>query len=568
MTENSLPIDKKAFFLAFGVLSLLMAIYTVGTLGLFVGIPISAWQLPLAVLLTLAAGWRFTRRLLHWKTQLNLALLLLGILLLSGILAALILDTSWDGQWYHLPAIVRLGKGWNPIRDPFYSLTKYDQSTYIWIWHYTKFSWISSAVIYKCTGLVETGKLINQLIAWATFFTAWHVLAFFVRGKGWRILLAALIALNPVLLAQLFTDYVDGIMGNMLILVLLLLLALELETAGYRRLLWFMLGSCIIIASNLKFTGIALSAVLIGVSAVYWLFKHRPLKLLFQKAALLAIFYLLAFFFYGFNPYLTNYQAKRFPFYPVNDPQLYAVIMNSVPKLIKAKTNRVEKLGLSLLSECNNDANDTQWHWKYPFVVHKSEVLLFSTTDVRLSGLGPLFQLILWLTLILLVYSLVKYRGHPHFDLVLTAIICILGTTLIFPESWWARYFPILYLLPLLVLLPGGNRPSMPILSRIIILVLCINFALIGAAGFGAAIVKTRIIRSEMASLKNKPVYIDFNGSYFQATRQRLKEAGVSFIETDTLTGDIKELHTLYKLEGFGPKYSLTAPSVTNDNKH
>ena len=562
MTANSLSIDKKAFFLAFGVIALLMAIYTVGTLALFAGIPISAWQLPLAVLLTLAAGYLVTRHLLPRKTQLSLGLLLLCILLLSGILAGLILDTSWDGQWYHLLAIVKLGEGWNPIHEPFYPLTKYDESSYIWIWHYAKFSWISSAVIYKCTGLVETGKLINQLIAWATFFTAWHALAFFVRGKTWRLLLAALIALNPVLLSQLFTNYVDGIMGNLLILVLLLLLTLELEAQAYRRLLWFMLGSCIVMASNLKFTGIALSAVLIGVSAVYWLFRRRSLKLMFQKAFLLALFYLLAFFFYGFNPYITNYQAKGFPFYPVNDPKLYAVIMNSVPKLIKNRTNRVEKLGLSLFSECNNDANDTLFHWKYPFVVHKSEVMLFSTTDVRLSGLGPLFQLILWLTLILLGYSLARYRGHPHFDLILTAIICIIGTTLIFPESWWARYFPILYLLPLLVLLPGGDQPLMPILNRITILVLCVNTALIAGAGFGAAVVKTRIIRNEMASLKNKPVYIDFNGSYFQATRQRLKEAGVSFIETDTLTGDIKELHTLYKLEGFGPKYSLTAPTV------
>ena len=95
------------FFLGFS--------FIIPVLGLFCGLSVNAVYTPLCFLLSTfftyhAGKENFTYRFL-------LIHLLIATLLIAGavLLSILILDTSWDGQWYHQSMIIRLKDGWNPF---------------------------------------------------------------------------------------------------------------------------------------------------------------------------------------------------------------------------------------------------------------------------------------------------------------------------------------------------------------------------------------------------------------------------------------------------------------------
>ncbi|HEY4061620.1 MAG TPA: hypothetical protein VGM30_06955 [Puia sp.] len=570
----SVPSRKKAFYIAFGLLLLLTGIYATGVAAMMAGIPINALELPISLIFSGTVFYVSTRQELSPAAQRTVAGTVILLAILSGILAWWVLDTSWDGQWYHQVAIEKMREGWNPIRNPFYTLNRYDTSSvfqnkfksanYVWIQHYPKFSWITSAVICKCTGWIETGKSINQLIAWAVFSYGYYLLRPFTKGRVWTILVCALLALNPVVTTQLFSDYVDGNVAALLTLILLILVSLELQYDEFRKAKWVALGCCIIMVSNLKFTGLVFSGLLLFVFFLYWIFRRRPLSGLIKKAGVFLLFYILAFFVFGYNPYLTNYRAKGDFFYPTHNPDAYAVIISSKPIVLRGK-NTAENLAISLLSESSNDSTIDHPLWKNPFIVHRREVSLFSTTDVRIAGFGPLFQLAVWLSLILLCCTIALFRKNSYTPLQLTLFLCILASVLAFPESWWARYCPQLFIFPFVVMFPvlanqdiRANR-TLRYLSGLILVTLLVNLAVIGSYNFAANVFKTRLIRQEMTALKQTPVpiKINFNSSGFQNVRRRLQEAKVPFIESDTLTGEIKRLHTRYEFSPYDPTYII-----------
>jgi len=559
---GDLGMRGKALFLAFGLTMILFCWYGLGFFGLVLGIPINFVEFPAGLILATFIFWWSTRPWLTLRQQVEIFSISTGLLIFSGILSFLILDTSWDGQWYHQFAIMKLMNGWNPVQNPFYKITKFDLSNHTSIQHFPKFSWITAAVIAKFTGFIETGKLINQLIAWAAFFNCCYVLGQFISKRGWNIAVSLLLTLNPVLVTQLFSDYVDGTMYALLLLILLQLVSLE--NGEFRGFKWVILGSSIIMVSNIKFTGLILSGVIIICFAFYWLIRHCPVKFLVKMAMAFTLCYSLAFLAFGYNPYLTNIRSRQQVFYPINNPQYYEAGLNNEPRILEGKNNLV-KWFYSLVSKCNNLVTQHRLHWKDPLTVSKKEVLVFSMTDVRLSGFGFFFQLVFWISLVLLIRNAIRYYRQPLFYLSWVILAGILVSTLISPVSWWARLTPQFYIFPFLAILPGlgnaglqGNR-VFRWLSKAVVIVLGLNILLIAGANFSANIIKTQMIRKQLSALKKSPgpVRFDFDHTVFQATRERLREAGVNFVLKDTLYGKVMELQTLHKMVGFGPKYQV-----------
>jgi hypothetical protein len=575
-----------AFFMAYGLILVLMCIYAVGFLGLAAGLEISAFELPLSLVISAILFYLSSRTCtnadLRWKIA---GVLLLGILL-SGVLSAYILDTSWDGQWYHQAAIDKLSTGWNALHTPFYALTRQDTSNfvlnrfntanYMFVQHYPKFSWITGAVICKCTGYIETAKMINFLIAGAAFSYSCYLLRPFIRKKIVLILVSLLLTLNPVLVTQIFSDYVDGNVAGLLMLILLTLVSLELQPEEWPTIKWIILGSCIVMVSNLKFTGLAFAAVILFVFSLYWIARRQPLALLSKKAGILALFFILAFFVFGYNPYVTNYLSEKDFFYPAREKKAAAMFASNRPPALQGKGS-AEKLLISLFSQSANEttafsdtitvdtANLARPLWKFPFSIHWKEITFFSTPDVRLGGFGPLFQLSLWLSVFLLALTVIR-RGKSPFSLLQGAVfLAVLATVLLFPDSWWARFCPLIFILPFICMLPvltdGQSRKDKPLslLSGAILVVLLANLVMIATYNAGANIFKTMVIRHEMSMLKAapSPMKINFSRSLFPSAKRRLEEAGVPFIETDTLKGKIRTLHTRYEFSAFDPKYTL-----------
>ncbi len=131
---------------------------------------------------------------------------------------ALLYDTSWDGESYHLPGLLAIAQGWNPI---------YDSSDIGPANLQANGLWTLRAALYAVTGSAEGAKALNFAFALAALFTlvpAWSAL----RARPLTTLELALAYAavgNPVTLGQLFTFYVDGTVyaaGTVLLAALLL----------------------------------------------------------------------------------------------------------------------------------------------------------------------------------------------------------------------------------------------------------------------------------------------------------------------------------------------------------
>jgi hypothetical protein len=148
------------------------------------------------------------------------------IIAFSLLLNSFIYDYSWDGQAYHQTAALYLSNGWNP----FYSSLP-ETSVFIWDNHYPKFTWIYSAIFYSVSGNIELGKSYNII-----FFIIVLIYALKLAGKYQKNKLAVLavsvcFAVNPVALAQMFTYYVDGLMG--MVIIILFFALMDYESKDY-----------------------------------------------------------------------------------------------------------------------------------------------------------------------------------------------------------------------------------------------------------------------------------------------------------------------------------------------
>jgi hypothetical protein len=214
-------------------------------------------------------GWRR-------PSQTGLSILAyLAIICLCAAVAGLVADDSWDGNSYHKVAVGAIAHGWNPMSNyadsDFAQLFGHDN---IWVNSYPKGVWIFSASIYQLTGNIECGKSAALIVAVSLLLFAYWFLGAKVKKKL-AFLLALLLAFNPVTISQLGTFYIDGILGNLIIMLLLALSHIvrstQQATSGpqqfWQVLLVVAIAACM--AVNTKFTGIAFVAI---VGAVYLLY--------------------------------------------------------------------------------------------------------------------------------------------------------------------------------------------------------------------------------------------------------------------------------------------------------
>lgn len=542
---------------------LLFVTYSIGTLSLFSGCSISSFYFPLALIISCCIFFILLKKEVSILSAF-LHVLIANTLLLSAFLISIsFFDTSYDGQWYHQPAIIRLAEGWNPILDPFYHVTSHDKYNFLWIQNYPKASWITGAAIYKATGFVESAKLINFITIAAVFFYSYYLLAGIFKTRIYISVIASLlICFNPVTTSQLFSNYVDGILFGMQCLILISLYLLRpFNSDGYLKWKWLMLLSAVIIAANLKFTGLYISAIIIAVFSIYW-WKRIRIRIILRRYLLVAAVACLAIVMYGYNPYFTNWHYKGNIFYPLNEKDKYEILLAREPDIVKQKNN-VCKLIISICSEASNNPHLGYIHWKNPFSVTQHDIRIFAESDVKLGGFGPLFLLALLLSMITLIFLFGKMTGDQK-ALLLISISAIILSVILSPGTWRTRYTPQFFLVPIIIMLfgfyinTGEKNIFKKYLPLCILMILSGNILLIARSNFAANRFRTRLIKKEMQSLRSRkgPLLVNFSNTVYQSVPTRLKEAGVTFIMSDTLSSNVDELHVTYKLNENGPVYN------------
>lgn len=403
-------------------------------------------------------------------------------------------DLTVDGNSYHKTAIAFIKNGWNPMyetsrkfQENNNNVVKIEKDVKIdlWIEHYPKATWIVAATIYNMTGNIESGKCIILILSIMLFIITFNILRK-ILDKKWSYIISSLVVLNPIVLAQFFTYYVDGIMG-ILFLMEILLLFLVNPKEKTNIWIWLCLLSICTIFTNIKYTGLLCSGVIAATFYFYWLIKYRKDKdfvTIFKRVTInFIIVFVTAIFFVGSNSYVKNTIDHHNPLYPIIGKDKVDIITKMQPKSFKNK-NMIEKFVVSLFSKTENVVyGDKEPQLKLPIKVYKSEIDELYAPDVRIGGFGPLFALIVIITTTILIYSVVKIirkekTSAPY--IYLPAIAIILSSILV-GENWWARYVPQLYLFPVgailsLIYIRKYNEIKVnKVITILSLLLLCLN---------------------------------------------------------------------------------------------
>ena len=371
-------------------------------------------------------------------------------------------DMTVDGNSYHKTAIAFIKNGWNPLYQTAREFQKNnanivpidkDSRVDLWIEHYPKATWIIAASIYSMTGNIESGKCMTLIFSIMLMLISFNCLRKII-DKKWAGFIALLLALNPITLAQLFSYYVDGLMGIFFTIQIFLLFMInpKEKTVPWQ---WMALTAIAAIFVNLKFTGLLCSGVIAAVFYFYWLIVNRKEKdfvEIFKRNTInFIIVFATAVFIVGSNSYIKNTVDHLNPLYPLIGKDKVDIITTMQPKSFSDK-NGVEKFVISLFSRTENVSYGVKEPYlKLPIKVYRSEIGELFAPDVRMGGFGPLFALILITSVIFIIYNLIIMIKHEKENLkyLYLPFLAIIITMILVGESWWARYIPQLYLVPI-----------------------------------------------------------------------------------------------------------------------
>ncbi len=453
-----------------GIFLLLYIAITITTTSLFILInkDINTYNFGLNLALT---GIAFA--LIFIKNKINeivLPIIIGTIVLFSGILINQnFLDLSWDGNSYHKDAIGILKNGWNPIRDDyieFYRESGLRDMDYIgeeltgthgfWQTYYAKGTWYFASTIYAFTNNIETGKVYNFLAIYISIVLSLYLLNLYTKKIALPIIVSVLFAINPIMIAQVFTYYNDGFLGNLLMLVIFYMTVFTMDDQKIsKKELYVTLCSLLLILINTKFTGLGYAGIFCIFYYILYIlkkYKEKKLKELLKPTIIFASTVIFSICVVGFSPYITNLADKLPIFYPLMGENKVDIVTHNQPQQFNNKST-IYKFLKSILSEVANMNQESgiKPDLKKPFVVHEEETYVLNAPDLRISGFGVYFSGILMISGTILIFYIVKLLVQKNKSLVYIIIPMAVSLALIFAisESWWARYTQFLYLVPI-----------------------------------------------------------------------------------------------------------------------
>ncbi len=503
------------------------------------------WAAPVGLGLALVAGDRVGRRMgLTLRQRIWPTVLALGVVGLGLAFSAFYFDLSWDGQWYHQTGIYALANDWNPLTDPLRTFTEQPNAE-LCVRHYPKGPWYVAAAIYDATGHVELGKCIN-VIAWAAMGLATLAasLDYGVR-RSRAVAIAVVVALNPVVMSEITTYMVDGVMMSFLTVVAAAMLS------GFRRpqpvvILVGLLAA--IVSINAKFTGLVFLCFIFAAGGLWCVVQVRRWLLLYSGLALLALF--LGAGVLGYNPYVTNSIYRYNPFYPQSGSktfpsfddqgkqgiELYETPRNLLPH------NRFSRLFLATFGRPGNMPyhKEPNSELMWPFTARWSDLFYYRYHETRVAGFGPWFSGAMLLSLGLAAWILLKRTSaamapspsSPGAVMILAALT-VFGSLAISPYLWWARYGPQLWLLPIVpaafVFLAPPSRWALHAAWTLVVL-LTVNAGIVTAVRMKWETIASQTMRRQLTQLQRSDRDILFSIPNFRASIEgRLKDWGVTY---------------------------------------
>ncbi|MGE5341010.1 MAG: hypothetical protein ACM3SY_05955 [Candidatus Omnitrophota bacterium] len=543
MTEN------RDYFqlLALQILLLPVCILVISSLGFCIGVPLTRVHFILGFISDIALSFVLVRLLPYFKGSqtesfysigdfIKITALFVLLIILSSLISIWVYDFSYDGQTYHQSAVIALANGWNPFHEPF--VEKYNPEykrallgNELYVDHYTKASWMTAASIYRLTGRIEAGKMFNFLYILAAFLVTLNFLRHFGRiPEISKLIISALVALNPVSLYQMWSFYNDGQMASLM--SMLLVLAFQYIMFREDRTYIF-LFPIVVIISNIKFTGLFYSMMIMGMSWLTVFIIDRDWQRRFGIS--MGVAFVIAFLFIGFQPYVTNLIYKGNIVYPavrLEGGKIETVLNKQAPPAF-LKKDRFSKLVYSVFSSSDNASNMPRL--KVPFSIGENEMKAFNVTDARYGGFGPLFGSILLLVLVVMLIVAFKLRRIVWLFSFIPAMLILL-VTLLSPESWWARLSPQLWLLPITFIVTFYYFPNeyVEYFRGFILSILLLNCVLVFTQNTNYTLETNIQFRRQIAALADasrkarEPLMVS-PGPFYLSTQNRLRDFHIRY---------------------------------------
>lgn len=481
---------RLTFTIACVFLGFLCASFMLASLGFLLHIPITPLHLPLAFAISLIPLFLAKSR----EILLGGGAVVLGGFSLSLVLSALLYDYSWDGRAYHQIGILYFANGWNPVWQKMAdveSLLPY-LSHEIWVEHYLKLSEIvASSIVSAFASIapssldtIELGKALNFIAVFGAFLYSVSVLAKFIHPLPATII-SLFASFSPVVGAQIATYYVDGLLSCALLVAFCAIVDREFyrrqlvdsspsEISSLKRAMFArscILAGALLAMASIKLTGIAYAGF-IGLGYLVYLLWFYP----FKEAKPLIVLGLITgslILACNANPLLTNLASGKHFGYPLLGKDKIDIIIGQQPKVFD-ELNSGTKLLYSLFSRTQNCTAQCTPQLKAPFSRLHDEA---PNVDTRIAGFGAYFSGAVLLSVLMVVLFAQGFRRKE----ILGLLVLVTGSFLINPESWWARYVPQMYFVPLLVLVASYylSKPPLSSLLRIaLLLTITINTAL------------------------------------------------------------------------------------------
>ena len=483
--------------------------------------------------------------------------LILGIVIFisSIIISENILDFASDSSWYHKSALGSLANGWNPVYEKFGDFANNSELNItnmhyaeIFTQHYCKASWITGANIYCLTKDIESGKSVNLFMAYILFAFIFHYLSM-VYLKWWQALIVSgLTVYNPLTVSQIFTLYVDNLLYTSLFGIIVMLFGISDKNYELdEKLKYFSLFGLIVFCINIKFTGLAYAGVFCLLFYIIWLIRSIVDKNFIYTFIKNTSFYIvtciIAIFLVGFSTYIMNFTEHGHPFYPLAGENKRDIMTGNQPVPFD-RINGIERLLISVFSKTENIIGNVLPDLKFPFFVSEEEKEVAAIgPDTRIAGFGPLFGGVLCFSAAVLtfgLYCLFKLNKY-WFAILISNIVVVLALLLLIQESWWARYSPYFYLVPILTLVLifiGFNNETKGFKFLIgVICAICI-FLLVKNTNYFTKYVEQCIDESietkenfEIAKVlsKEKPIKIFIISPSYYGIEFNLKDADINY---------------------------------------
>lgn len=259
-------------------------------------------------------------------------------------------------------------------------------------------------------------------------------------NKYLRIWVALVVALNPVVINQMCTYYIDWTLYTLLVIFLINMYLFFVK--GIQRALHIDLLLLFFIPA-IKFN-IFFWVVLWGGICFFALLRKSRYKHSFRLTAVCTVVVLLGIGVGAYNPYLTNWKEHGSPVYPLSGNGKVDIMDCQVLPAIRGKSNAEA----ALISVASNPSDDMLSEDIHVFGISKIDILSSVASDVRIGGFGIFFFEAILLSIVLFVCT-----GHiRRMRWYLSVLVGLLVSLVILPSGWWARYVAFFYLFPFVML--------------------------------------------------------------------------------------------------------------------